>query len=393
MKNVAIIGAGIVGITTAYEFAKQGYAVTCFEKESYPAMKCSYANGGQLSVSNSEVWNTWHNVFKGASWMFKSDAPLYISPSLEWNKIKWLSKFVRNTIKNVHDENTEKTIDLALKARTLYKKIIAEEDIKFDNTDCGILHVYKDYEHYKNSKKLGKLFEKHGVEWKAKTPLECNVIDFSLHNMKGLVGGIWTPSDSTGDIHKFCMHLYEILEQKYNVTFCFGLEISNRNILMRREFDVVVICNGVDSVHIARWCGDSLPIYPVKGYSITINLDAESKKHCPVTSILDDEAKIVTSTLGNRFRVAGTAELSGYNYDIRYDRVKPLLDWVNTNFPEIKTSDYSSWACLRPMTPDMLPIVKRSKKYENVFYNTGHGHLGWTVAPETARMVRELSEQ
>jgi D-amino-acid dehydrogenase len=109
----------------------------------------------------------------------------------------------------------------------------------------------------------------------------------------------------------------------------------------------------------------------------------------PVVSLLDDQAKIVTSTLGNRFRVAGTAELTGENYDIRHDRIKPLLNWVHTNFPNINTRDYSSWACLRPMTPNMMPITKRSDKNNKVYYNTGHGHLGWTLAPYTAKLITD----
>jgi D-amino-acid dehydrogenase len=136
-----------------------------------------------------------------------------------------------------------------------------------------------------------------------------------------------------------------------------------------------------------------MPIYPVKGYSITIELDEESIKHAPTTSLLDDEAKIVTARLGNKLRIAGTAELDGENYDIRQDRITPLLDWVHTNFPKINTSNYSSWACLRPMTPNMLPIVSQSKNNKNVFYNTGHGHLGWTLAPATAKSVVNLIKQ
>jgi D-amino-acid dehydrogenase len=135
--------------------------------------------------------------------------------------------------------------------------------------------------------------------------------------------------------------------------------------------------------------GDSIPIYPVKGYSITINVSEEDMQYVPQVSLLDDEAKIVTSTLGNRFRVAGTAELNGENYDIIRDRIEPLLNWVHVNFPKINTSDYSSWACLRPMTPNMMPIVKRSET-SGVYYNTGHGHLGWTLSPATAKQLVDL---
>jgi D-amino-acid dehydrogenase len=130
-----------------------------------------------------------------------------------------------------------------------------------------------------------------------------------------------------------------------------------------------------------------LPIYPVKGYSITVN--NVDPTHLPRVSLLDDQAKIVTSSLGNRFRVAGTAELTGENYDITRSRVEPLLKWVHTNFPKINTHDYSSWACLRPMTPNMMPIVGPSKKAKNVYYHTGHGHLGWTLSAGTAKLLAQ----
>jgi D-amino-acid dehydrogenase len=154
------------------------------------------------------------------------------------------------------------------------------------------------------------------------------------------------------------------------------------------EFDAVVVSAGVGSVELAEQVGDTLDIYPVKGYSITIN--NVDPAHLPQVSLLDDQAKIVTSTLGNRFRVAGTAELAGENYDIRKDRIEPLLKWVHANFPDINTHDYTSWACLRPMTPDMMPIVKQSDNHSKVFYNTGHGHLGWTLAPVTASTIVKI---
>jgi D-amino-acid dehydrogenase len=141
---------------------------------------------------------------------------------------------------------------------------------------------------------------------------------------------------------------------------------------------------------LAKSIGDSLPIYPVKGYSITIN--NVNPKLLPRTSLLDDQAKIVASPLGNRLRVAGTAELTGKNYDIRRDRIEPLLNWVHENLPQINTHDYQSWACLRPMTPDMMPIVRQSQTDSRVFYHTGHGHLGWTVSPATAKHLTHLIE-
>jgi D-amino-acid dehydrogenase len=155
------------------------------------------------------------------------------------------------------------------------------------------------------------------------------------------------------------------------------------------EADAIVVCAGVGSYHLANLLGDRVNIYPVKGYSITLNLnDQDSVKHAPWVSLLDESAKIVTSRLGaDRLRVAGTAEFNGYNLDIRADRIQPLTDWVNKNF-SISTENVVPWAGLRPMMPNMMPTVRRGKR-ERVFYNTGHGHLGWTLSAATAVMISQ----
>jgi len=158
------------------------------------------------------------------------------------------------------------------------------------------------------------------------------------------------------------------------------------------RFDGVVVCAGVRSRDLAAQLGDRVNIYPVKGYSITVNMnedDAESRDAAPLVSLLDDDAKIVTSRLGpGRFRIAGTAEFNGYNRDIRHDRIVPLVRWCNTHFPQISTEDVTPWSGLRPMMPNMLPRVGAGNA-PGVFYNTGHGHLGWTLSAATAEMVGE----
>jgi D-amino-acid dehydrogenase len=186
------------------------------------------------------------------------------------------------------------------------------------------------------------------------------------------------------------MALSKVLRDKYNVRQHYGSSYDMESIAVMGGYDKIVVSAGVGSVRFARELGDDLPIYPVKGYSITITVPDDQVKYLPKVSLLDDEAKIVTSTLGNRLRVAGTAEFAGENYDIRHDRIEPLLCWVHTNFPRISTHDYSSWACLRPMTPNMLPIVKRSEHDERVYYHCGHGHLGWTLSPYTAELLSRM---
>lgn len=387
MKRIAVIGAGITGITTAYYLSKKGYQVTVYEQERYPAMKTSYANGGQISVSNSEVWTTWSNVKKGIKWIFTKDAPLLIRPRLDYNLFKWIAKFLYHTIVGDYGKNTAETIRMGVKSRKLYDEICQEENIEFDRNDCGILHFYKDQKYWNAAIDVKEMYQAHGGEWQLLSPNDAKLKDKALSKIKNMIGAAWTPSDWVGDIHKFCYELSEILEKKYNVVFCYNCDVSSLEYLTKK-YDAVIISAGVGSEKLANSIGDSLNIYPVKGYSITIN--NVDPKYLPKVSLLDDQAKIVTSSLGNRFRVAGTAELNGENYDILRDRIEPLLNWVHTNFPDINTHDYTSWACLRPMTPNMMPITKQSDKNLKVYYNTGHGHLGWTLAPYTAKQISEI---
>ena len=389
MTKIAIIGAGIAGLLPAYYLAKKGYYVSVYEQESYPAMRTSYANGGQISVSNSEVWTTWSNVVKGLKWMLRKDAPLLIRPSLDFDKAIWLAKFLHNTANNDATRRTIETIRLGIESRRLYQEIIDNEKIEFDQSKCGILHFYKDKQYFDNAKQIRDLYESNGCEWKIVNKEEILDIEPNLKYAHGIIGGAWTPSDWTGDIHKFCVELVKILKNKYNVHFVFDKKITNLDDLIQ---DKIIIANGIGSVSLARTISETLPIYPVKGYSITISPeDVKSYESLPTVSLLDDQSKIVTSKLGTRLRIAGTAELAGENYDIRRDRIEPLLKWVENNLPQVDRKNYSQWSCLRPMTPDMMPIVRKSR-VPNIYYHVGHGHLGWTVSPATGKILSNLIE-
>lgn len=389
MKTVAVVGAGIAGITSAYYLAKAGYSVTVYDKEPYPAMQCSFANGGQISVSNSQTWNTWSNVAKGLKWLTRKDAPLLIRPSLDWDKAKWIAKFLYHTANNEWARNTAETIRLGIEARHLYNEIESDEQVKYDRLNLGILHIYKNEKYFKEALLLKELYEANGCEWDVISNRDHLLkIDSTLENFQNLIGGIYTPSDWSGDIHKFCYELFRILNTKYDVKFFFNTDIQFLENL--EDFDNIVIANGSEARHTSKLLGDNLPVYPVKGYSITINLDNLQSSSCaPHVSLLDDEAKIVSSKFDASLRVAGTAEIVGDNWDIRKDRIQPLLSWVHKNFPNLDTRDYKSWACLRPMTPNMMPIIKQSKN-PKIFYHVGHGHLGWTLAPATANKLVKL---
>jgi len=387
-KEIAIVGSGIAGLTCAYYAVKSGYKVTVYDKERYPGMQCSYANGAQISVSNSEVWTTWSNVYKGIKWMLKKDAPLLIRPSLDFDKAIWLCKFLYHTASNDYARNTADTIRMGIEARKLYHEIIQQEAITFDANHCGILHFYKDKKYFNDSILVKELYEANGCEWSILNKNQVLSVEPRLSDSKDLIGGVYTKDDFVGDIHKFCTNLANLLQKYYNVTFVYNTEINHINDL--QDKDIVIIANGVYAKQLGKTVGDNIPIYPVKGYSITIKSNNVSNfKEMPVVSLLDDQAKIVCSLLGDKLRVAGTAEFDGYNYDIRRDRIEPLLNWVHKNFPNINTHDYSSWSCLRPMTPNMMPIYTRSNKKDNVYYHVGHGHLGWTLSPYTAKKLIE----
>jgi len=398
-KKIAIIGAGIAGVTAAYQLALRGHSITIFDKERYPAMATSYANGSQLSVCNSPTWNTWDNVIKGLKWITKKDAPFHISPSIDPDKISWLTRFLITTAKNTWKENTARTIKLALDSRKETLAIADREHIDFDLVKRGILHVYSSKDSFQKAFKLEKLMTDNGCEW---TPLDvksCAMYEPSLESNMHLVGGIMTRDDSTGDLHKFVCGLSDILSRKYSVRFCFNqyitdMHVSNHGIVINDEpYDDLVIAAGVDSQKFSKQLGDNLGIYPVKGYSITIDLDASSQSAAPWTSLLDDDKKIVVARLGqDRLRVAGTAELVGYNRDIQMHRVAPLLSWVKDWFPDINTRSYKPWAGLRPMSSDMMPQIKRGKN-PRVWYHTGAGHLGWTLSAGTSVILADMIEK
>ena len=404
MKKVAVIGAGIAGTTTAYALLKKGYKVTIIDSRRYPAMATSYANGGQLSASNAETWNTPKNVMNGIKWMFKPDAPLLFNPSPEIQKYKWMMGFLWATLKGEHKKNTLETIDMAKKARETYFKIAENEGIEFELLKKGILRFYDSEKEFKLDQAKKSWLDQEGMEWDTLTTEEVKELEPAFKNnanYEKIVGGIYTKSDASGDIHKFCTNLERVLVEKYSANLQLNttveyisrqkgelvLTMRKENEIMNDSFDNVVICAGVGTQSFASRLGDKMNIYPVKGYSITIDLKDEISKSCaPSVSLIDQPVKIVASRLGNRFRVAGTAELAGINTDIRQNRIRPLLDWVEKYFPNVSTETYTPWAGLRPMTPNMMPITSESRM-KGVFYHAGHGHLGWTLSAETANQV------
>ena len=406
MSHIVIVGAGITGVTSAYELRQLGYEVTVIDQHLFAAMETSFANGGQLSACNAEVWNQKSTVLKGIKWMAHKDAPLLLNPSFDLHKYAWLLEFLGH-IKH-YQANTLETVRLALLARQRLFDIAEQENIQFDLEKRGILHFYHNAADYAEATRVNQLLRRGGLERYAVTTDEMKDIEPSLTGT--YYAGFYCPADATGDIHKFSCGLAAVTE-KLGVNYLYGMQLtriqhreqdlllhyqaSTENvhadaaISQQLQADAILICAGVGSYALANMLGDRVNVYPVKGYSITLELnDEQSIQSAPWVSLLDESAKIVASRLGERrLRVAGTAEFNGYNRDIRADRIQPLLNWVNHHF-NISTEHAIPWAGLRPMMPNMMPVVRAGRR-ERVFYNTGHGHLGWTLSAATAVMISQ----
>ncbi|MCU4630045.1 D-amino acid dehydrogenase [Acinetobacter variabilis] len=406
MRHVIVVGAGIIGVTTAYELTLLGYQVTVVDRHLYPAMETSFANGGQLSACNAEVWNQKATVLKGIKWMSQKTAPLLLNPSFSLHKYSWLMEFLGH-IKN-YETNTRETVKIALLARKRLFEIAEIEQIDFDLEKRGILHFYYNKADYDVAIKVNDLLCSGGLERNAITNEEIKQIEPALTG--DYYAGFYCQSDATGDIHKFSTGLANACMKK-GVNFEFGQDVfavdhqaqhitvkcrpspenvhANAEDVLEIQADAIVVCAGVSSYQLADLLGERVNVYPVKGYSITVQLnDEQSQQNAPWVSLLDESAKIVLSRLGkDRLRVAGTAEFNGYNRDIRVDRIQPLIDWTQRNF-DLCTEHVVPWAGLRPMMPNMMPVVCRGRQ-ERVFYNTGHGHLGWTLSAATAAMISQ----
>ncbi|WP_185983667.1 D-amino acid dehydrogenase [Aureimonas mangrovi] len=398
MTSIAVIGAGITGVTTAYKLMRQGLEVTVYDREAFAGMGTSFANGGQLSASNAEVWNNPATFIKGIKWMLKKDAPLLVHPAPTWHKLSWMFEFVMAA--RSYEANTIATAKMAIEARRHLIDMAEEEGIAFDLEKRGILHVYESKAEFEHATRVNEMYRKGGLERRALTNEEIHAIEPTLAGT--FHGGFFTESDFTGDIHKYTRGLSDACAKR-GVVFNYDADVSQ---LSHDEdgvrvtwaktgesprvdrFDAIVVCAGVASRRFAAQLGDRVNVYPVKGYSVTVNLEDEASQNgAPWVSLLDDKAKIVTSRLGKtRMRIAGTAEFAGENRDIRMDRIKPLVTWCRQRFPGIGTASVVPWAGLRPMMPDMMPRVGRGKQ-SRVYYNTGHGHLGWTLSALTADMI------
>lgn len=398
--KILVLGSGLLGVTTAYELGKRGFEVTVIDRAATSGAETSFANGGQLSYSHGEPWASPGVLPKLPGWLMRSDAPLVLRPRAEKAMIKWGLAFLRNCTDARARANCVNLLRLGLYSRECMLKIINDTKIDFDYSDKGILHLYNTDKDFTQARAQNDFQSKFGCAQKVVSREECLTLEPTLaETSRTIVGGIHSHMDASGDAYKFCNALATFASEKYNVKFRYGVEIEgivtegDRIIAAATsqgqiEADGFVMAMGSYSTVFLEPLDIRIPVYPMKGYSITL----PANEYCPSMSITDGTHKIVFSKLGNRLRVAGTAEFASYNHSINEVRITPIVKASQSLFPKADWSaDISKWACLRPQTPDGPPIIGPTP-YRNLMLNTGHGTLGWTQAAGSATIVADLME-
>ena len=401
--KICILGSGVIGVTTAYELARHGHEVTVIDRQPESARECSFANGGQLSYAHAEPWANPGVFLKLFQWMFQEDAPLVFKPPMDPHFIRWGLLFMRNCLPSYARRHSEVMLRLGLYSKKKMAEMMADTQVEFAHLAKGILHVYSDDASFDHAKKQAEFQHTLGCEEVVMTREQCFALEPALANTTmDLKGGIHAPIDESGDIFVFTKNLTEYCRSKFNVKFLFNTEVRSIHKSGDRishieigsggdkpeflsGFDAYVMAMGARSGYFLRQVGLHVPIYPMKGYSISF----DSSTACPSVSITDDAAKQVYSLLGSRMRVAGTAEFAKFNDSVRKVRIDPLIKGMKKLFPEAPLNNLTEWACLRPATPDGPPIVGKTP-FANLFMNSGHGTLGWTQGAGTARLLADI---
>ena len=398
--RVIVLGAGVVGTAVAWYLAKAGHQVTVIERRDGAGLETSFANGGQISACHAEPWANPSVLAKMAKWLGRDDAPLVFRWG-RWDPALWAwgLRFLTNCTGARAAVNTERALRLALYSRRCLGELREETGIQYDQRREGILHVYRDRREFDHARAAAELMRRHGLIRFERDPAACVAIEPALAAVADqLAGGIFTPDDESGDAHRFTRSLAELaigrgvrLLTEHTVT---GFRRTGERIAEvvtdRGDFaaDALVMALGSYSPLLARALGLSLPIVPAKGYSITVPV--ANHIGAPTVSITDDEHKLVFSRLGDRLRVAGTAEMTGWNAELNERRWRVVLNHAQRLFPD--GGDYAQaepWAGLRPVTPDSVPILGASP-IANLWLATGHGTLGWTMACGTGKLIADL---
>lgn len=387
-----------MGVATAWYLADDGHEVTVVDRAPAPGMETSYANGGQISASHAEPWARPAVLRKIIGWLGREDAPLRFRLRADAAQWRWALGFLRECMPGRFPRNTRALAGLAAFSRQCLRDLRARTGIAYDEAARGILHFCADARDFDALARHAEAMSALGVRREVKSATECRQLEPALKDV-ALAGGIYTPDDESGDAHRFTQELARRCEEKgvQFVTRCSvrGLDIGADQVSGVRtsggllKADAYVVCLGSYSPLLLAPHGVRLPIYPLKGYSITLALDGVADA-APTVSLTDESRKIVISRLGNRLRAAGTAELAGYDLSIDAVRCNAILERVRELFPALRGREPSHrWAGLRPATPDNVPLVGRSP-FRNLYLNTGHGTLGWTLACGSGRALASI---
>lgn len=392
--KILILGAGVVGVSSAWYLSKAGHEVTVVDRQPAPALETSYANGGQISVSHAEPWSNPHAPMRALSMMGREDAPLLFRLRLtDMALMDWSWRFLRECTPARTRENIRDIVKLALYSRDKLKQLREETSIEYDHLERGILHVYTDEKEFNSAVEASKILREFGCDRKTVDADRCVEIEPALKATRPiLVGGDYTAEDESGDAKKFT-HNLSLMCREQGVKFLYettverlertGTQISSVTVSSTEgkkqlTADAYVVALGSYTPLMLRPVGVRIPVYPAKGYSATIPLSDESV--APTAAMTDDGHKLVFSRLGQRLRVAGTAEFNGYNLELNKIRCQALITRTHQLFPELRPAgEPEFWCGLRPSTPSNVPFIGQSV-IPNLYLNTGHGTLGWTMA-------------
>lgn len=402
--KILILGAGVIGVTSAWYLSRAGHQVTVVDRQPAVALETSRANGGQISAGHAEPWASPEVVPKLLRWLGREDAPLLFRPRADWAQWRWALGFLRECLPGRFERNTRNLSSLAVFSRDSLRALRKDTGIEYDQLSRGILHFCTEQYEFDALARHAGLSGDQGIRREIKTAAECLELEPALRDSQTpIVGGVFTPDDESGDAHKFTQALARLALAQGTVfragTAIESLEAESGRITGVRlagessEFlaaDAYVVALGSYSPLILEPLGIRIPVYPLKGYSITIPLSAETAARAPMVSLTDESKKLVFSRLGERLRIAGTAELTGYDLHVNPARCAAIRERTRTLFPGVDdgaTVEY--WAGLRPATPTNAPVIGATR-YPNLFLNTGHGTLGWTLACGSARALAEI---
>ena len=396
--KVVVLGAGVIGVTSAYQLAKAGHEVTVIDRQTGPALETSFANAGEVSFGYCSPWAAPGIPLKAIKWLMMHHAPLILRPKVDVAMLTWLAMMLRNCTGARYAINKSRMLRLAEYSRVSLAALRQETDISYDQRMQGTLQLFRTQAQLDGSAKDVRALAADGVPFEVLDRDGCIRAEPALAASRDkIAGGLLTPRDETGDCFKFTNAL-ALLTAKMGVVFRYGTQISGLDVQAGKvrgvvtsagivPADAVVVALGSYSARMVRPYGLRLPVYPVKGYSLTVPITDAAM--APESTVMDETYKIAITRLGDRIRVGGMAEISGYTNDLGLARRRTLEHSVMDLFPGGDATQGSFWSGLRPMTPDGTPVIGRTR-VQGLYLNTGHGTLGWTLSTGSARIIADL---